>query len=870
MKRFSNKSFLSYLALGAATLLSACSEDADFTGAPETKITGVTITAPDFIADGDLLTRTEINISQLGAEFLWQADDLVGIYPDEGTQVRFPMENGAGSSTAKFDGGGWAVKGAYSYMAYYPFIPDMNMDKRAIPVDFTGQCQYGSNNHQHIGRYDYMTASHQTPTADGNVGFSFKHMGALVRLTIPVPKPNSYSEVIIHTEADIPLRGILDITRDNISIEVTESTHDFVVKLDHINTVAANEEIIVFFMLPPVDLSKVDTYVQLRSSDALFEGLLTRKNYEAGHIYAPDIVTMNGNEINKLLPGEEFNAAIKSLVDLRRDHSCNHTDYIVKKIAFKTNSSYRPAIDDPYSVDVSSKSCVDPIYAVWDPETETVTIHSDKEIILADYYANGMFQKFEKLESIDLTGLSTFDTGEMNSMFNDCQKLNSIDLSGFETSKLQIAGSMFQGCHSLQSVDMSMLNTTNLHSIDYIFNGCNSLESFQLKPAHEVSMMGAFQGCSALKNIDVEGWKLGGNSLWSTFEGCSSLTTLDVSSWDFSLIEEFANTFNDCENLETLNLGEFNTANATTFYATFGGLHKLNTLNLGNICTDKVTDFTYMFIGCSSLESLDVSGFNTSNAELMQGTFGGCESLTSLDVTGFNTSNVSSMAGMFGSCKSLSELDLTNFNTENVRYMERMFEGSINLTSLDLSSFNVPKVETLENMFGDCTKLENITFGEKFSPEECEVFGGMFANCISLKELDLSMFSTESAKGMWSMFDGCTSLESITFSDYFTTHHCTTFGRMFLNCNKLQNLDLSSFTSDPEISVAAEEMFLWCNDLETINFGAWIPPMSIDWTNFQAPKTSITCTPELKESLANAGYTCEGITFYNFETGEEM
>ena len=280
---------------------------------------------------------------------------------------------------------------------------------------------------------------------------------------------------------------------------------------------------------------------------------------------------------------------------------------------------------------------------------------------------------------------------------------------------------------------------------------------------------------------------------------------------------------------------------------------------------------TYWFNGMSLItEIVGIEHLCTSRVTSMANAFRQCRKLASLDLSGFDTSNVTDMSDMFYNLKKLTSLDLSNFNTENVRYMERMFEGSINLTSLDLSSFNVPKVETLEYMFGDCTKLENITFGEKFSPEECEVFGGMFANCIALKELDLSMFSTESAKGMWSMFDGCTSLESITFSDYFTTHHCTTFGRMFLNCNKLQNLDLSSFTSDPEISVAADEMFLWCNDLETINFGAWIPPMSIDWTNFQAPKTSITCTPELKESLANAGYTCEGITFYNFETGEEM
>ena len=47
--------------------------------------------------------------------FVWEATDTVGIYPDKGSQVYFNIEDGVGTSSVSFTGGGWALKQNSTY-----------------------------------------------------------------------------------------------------------------------------------------------------------------------------------------------------------------------------------------------------------------------------------------------------------------------------------------------------------------------------------------------------------------------------------------------------------------------------------------------------------------------------------------------------------------------------------------------------------------------------------------------------------------------------------------------------------------------------------------------------------------------------------
>ena len=132
----------------------------------------VVMNAHDFVWAENPPTKTTLTIGDNGAHFSWSEGEIVGICPDVGTQVRFPIVNGEGANTqsAKFTGGGWAVKGAHHYMAYYPFIPDMDLDKTSIPVDYTGQIQNGNSSTAHLGDFDFMAAASSAPS-DGEISF---------------------------------------------------------------------------------------------------------------------------------------------------------------------------------------------------------------------------------------------------------------------------------------------------------------------------------------------------------------------------------------------------------------------------------------------------------------------------------------------------------------------------------------------------------------------------------------------------------------------------------------------------------------------------------------------------------------------------
>ena len=79
--------------------------------------------SPFVDGDREISTRTSVvpNESYTVFDFIWSAKDTVGIYPDAGSQVFFTMENGAGASSATFDGGAWTCKDGYVYRSYYPF-----------------------------------------------------------------------------------------------------------------------------------------------------------------------------------------------------------------------------------------------------------------------------------------------------------------------------------------------------------------------------------------------------------------------------------------------------------------------------------------------------------------------------------------------------------------------------------------------------------------------------------------------------------------------------------------------------------------------------------------------------------------------------
>lgn len=302
-----NKFFKTTTTLLTLSALVACGEDTAMEESLNLSngktLESISITGKDFQIDG--ATRSSVVISNSGVNFLWEAGDVVGIFPDKGDQVSFAMDEGAGMQTATFNGGGWALKASSTYAAYYPHN-FYNRDLTAIPVSYEGQRQDGNASTAHLGAYDFMAASVTTPS-NGAVAFDMQHMGALVMLQTDLGEAKTLTNVALKASTPAFVEaGTIDLTAMNPHIASTASTNIHNIPLENF-TVADNETSIVYFMMAPTNLEGETLEIILSDEDGEYiKYEVAGKNFVAGTAYA-----------YTLTEGEKFDTSVTyNAVDL--------------------------------------------------------------------------------------------------------------------------------------------------------------------------------------------------------------------------------------------------------------------------------------------------------------------------------------------------------------------------------------------------------------------------------------------------------------------------------------------------------------------------------------------------------------------------
>ena len=189
--------------------------------------------------------------------------------------------------------------------------------------------------------------------------------------------------------------------------------------------------------------------------------------------------------------------------------------------------------------------------------------------------------------------------------------------------------------------------------------------------------------------------------------------------------------------------------------------------------------------------------------------FDGFSNCTTMDLSYLNTSLTTDMSYMFGSIASAllgtGNQVLNNiifdeyFDTSNVISMEGMFYDCRSLTELDLTNFDTSNVTDMSYMFAGSMfasnaymSLTKVVFGEKFDTSNVTSMAQMFSYCRYLNNLDISSFNTNKVTLMSQMFYGCRSLTELDLSN-FDTSNVTSMSQMFQHCEKLIHLDLTSF-----------------------------------------------------------------------------
>ena len=143
---------------------------------------------------------------------------------------------------------------------------------------------------------------------------------------------------------------------------------------------------------------------------------------------------------------------------------------------------------------------------------------------------------------------------------------------------------------------------------------------------------------------------------------------------------------------------------------------------------------------------------------------------------------------------------------------KEMFKEIKNIISIDLSYFDTSKITDMYGMFNDCSLLQFINF-TNIDTSSVINMGCMFCHT-TLTSLDLSYFNTSSVQSMKYMFYYCINLKTLNLSN-FNTKSVIHMNYMFSNMYSLISLDLSNF--DTSSLTDMNNMFEDSNSLVSVN-----------------------------------------------------
>ena len=639
-------------------------------------VKGISVSLSDFVSAG-AETRTAYSATDGGIKVTWASNDTIGIFPNVGGQVEFPIEAGTASNQATFDGGGWALKSNSTYAAYYPYsAKNSYYTNKNIQVKYTGQKQTANGKTSHLGKYDYQATSGVTTNSSGYLNFQFKHLGALMVFNLTVPKAGTYTSLTLtSTEKVFVTKAELDISGNEPVLKKASKSNTFTLKLGDIALEADNSVLTAYMMLAPADLSQGSLELTI-DGDRIFTTTLDGHNLEAGKQYTIE----------------------KAFVDdtPSPDEIINFADDEVKAICIEnwdTNKDGELSYEEAAAVtDIGNKFYVKTRIKSFDEFQYFTGVTSVQENAFKNCFA---------LESIVLpTSLQSTSSY----MFDGCSKLKNVTVSeGLKG----IGRYTFINCPALTTVELPI----TLTSIgDYAFSGCSDMTKMKIPKGITWIGDGAFQKCSSMTNIVIPEGVTSINP--RVFASCSSLTSIVIPESVTSIGED---AFSDCRSLTSIEIPEGVTL---IDWGAFAYCSSLTSIEIPEGVTS-INDNA--FAGCSSLTSIVIpKGVTTIDGEV----FAGCSKLTSIVIP----EGVTSIGGdAFAGCSSLTSIEIPEGVTS---IGSSAFAGCSNLTSIEIPE-GVTSIGDVA--FWGCSSLTSIVIPEGVS----SICAGAFRGCSSLTSIEI-------------------------------------------------------------------------------------------------------------------------------------
>lgn len=117
-------------------------------------------------------------------------------------------------------------------------------------------------------------------------------------------------------------------------------------------------------------------------------------------------------------------------------------------------------------------------------------------------------------------------------------------------------------------------------------------------------------------------------------------------------------------------------------------------------------------------------------------------------------------------------------------------------------------------LFAGCSNMIEVVGLENLNTNDTEFMGIMFLNCSKLESLDLSSWTTPKARALGGLFNGCSALKSVDVSR-FDTSKVTAMDHVFYNCSSLETIDLTSW--DTSQATTMVNMFSGCSNLTELD-----------------------------------------------------
>lgn len=376
----------------------------------------------------------------------------------------------------------------------------------------------------------------------------------------------------------------------------------------------------------------------------------------------------------------------------------------------------------------------------------TVPVASVTAIVCTDpvypITTQNWFYRCSNVTSIDLSGLDTKNTSNMQNMLSDCKSLRSLTLGtntvlksscglytpsdGNLSGKWKLTGSSSQSAlTSSELISKSSSGAAGTWTAEELVSCaayCADNTTLYLTKVSDTYQVGdsvtiTDKGGTA-RNCEITDIRLENASFSYTTSIADAYKSRITSVICLNAITPRGTRgmeywFHDFSNVTSFDLSLLDTSQVTDVFFAFAGCSSLESIDLSTFDFGKVDLFNSMFRYCSSLASIDMSGLDTKSATDMSSMFASCSSLATVNMSGLNTQKVTTFSSLFSGCSGLTSVNLSGLNTENIADTKGMFRGCSKLTAIDISDFNTEKVTNMTNMFKDCLSLNRLTLGEK-------------------------------------------------------------------------------------------------------------------------------------------------------------